>query len=356
MDFSQIKVSLVIPARNEEKYIGACLDSILANDYPITSLEILVVDGVSTDKTAEIVGSYGLRHPFIRLLQNPRRIIPSALNIGILEAQGEIVVRMDAHSTYASDYIRKAVEDLEATGADMVGSLVRPTGDTPVTCAIAEGTCSKFGIGNSYQHFGTESRWVEDSVSFGVWKRETLIELGGFNESWEANEDSEFIHRLCQAGGKIWLSTRLNSSYRVRSSFGSLARQYFRYGMWRARTFLNHRSSLRWRQLAAPALLASVPVSCGLARKFGVLAFAPLFAYVLANLLVSAVILIRKGLRCALVPFVFCTLHLSWGTGYWMGLIRFGPSCLFADSKGSPAGGIQTQMGVDRTIRPQDNP
>ncbi len=356
MDSSQIKVSLVIPARNEEKHIGACLDSILANDFPATSLEVLVVNGMSTDRTAEIVSGYALRHPFIRLLQNPRRIIPSALNTGILAAQGEIIVRMDAHSTYASDYIRKAVEDLETTGAAMVGSVQRPVSDSPITYAIAAATCSRFGVGNSYQHFSTESRWVEDSVYLGTWKKQTLLQLGGFDESWEINEDSELIHRLCQAGGKVWLSTRLISSYRVRSSLKSLARQYFRYGKWRARTFLTHPSSLRLRQLAAPALLASLPVSAGLAGRFGVLAFAPILTYLLGNMVVSAKVVTRQGWRCALVPIAFCTLHFSWGTGFWTGLFRFGPSRLLDNFKGNPSRQMQTETEANTAVRPQDNP
>ncbi len=335
----QIKVSVIIPARNEEKYIGACLDSILANDYPSTSLEILVIDGMSTDRTPEIVGNYALRHPFVRLLKNPRRIIPSALNIGILEARGEIIVRMDAHSTYAADYIRQAVSDLETTGAAMVGSVQRPTSDTLITSAIAAATCSRFGVGNSYQHFGTESRWVEDSVYLGIWNRKTLIQLGGFNESWEINEDSELIHRLCRTGGKIWLSTKLHSSYQVRGSLASLARQYFRYGMWRARTSLTYPSSLHWRQLAPPALLASLPMSLGFARISAVLALAVPCSYALVNLLVTGTIVARQGWRCILVPFVFCTLHLSWGTGFWVGLIRFSPSSLTGNSKGIQAPG-----------------
>lgn len=128
---NQIKVSVIIPARNEEKSIGACLDSILANDYPQNHLEILVIDGMSTDRTREIVRGYTRRYRFVRLVKNPRQIIPAAVNRGIQEARGEIIVRMDAHTTYASDYIRQAVQALETSGAAMVGGVQKPDGNSP---------------------------------------------------------------------------------------------------------------------------------------------------------------------------------------------------------------------------------
>ena len=318
-----IKVSVVIPARNEEKYISRCLDSILANDYGSDSFEIIVVDGMSRDRTREIVVGYARRHPFIRLLENPRRIIPAALNIGIREAQGEIIVRMDAHTAYAADYISCAVEALETSGAAMVGAVQRPTGDTPVTRAIAAATCSPFGVGNSYQHYSTVSRWVEDSVYLGCWYKKTLTQLGGFNEGWEVNEDSELIHRLCQAGGKVLLCANLRSTYHVRKSLRDLARQYFRYGMWRARTSLNHPSSFRWRQLAPPAFVLGLLLSPVLARISRTTALAVPAAYALANLFAMGTILARQGWGFFLIPAAFSTIHLSWGTGFLFGLVRF---------------------------------
>ena len=203
---SQTVVSVIMPVRNEERSIRACLDSILANDYPQQQLEILVIDGMSTDRTPEIVREYAGRYPFLRLLENPRRIIPAALNVGIHAAQGEIIVRMDGHTTYAPDFILQAVMALESSGAAMVGAVQKAAGNTPVTRAIAAAKNSRFGAGNAYYHYGTESRWVEDSVYLGVWYRRRWRGIGGFNEKWLINEDSELNQRLRDAGGKILLS------------------------------------------------------------------------------------------------------------------------------------------------------
>jgi len=319
-----VKVSVVIPARNEQKWIRGCLISILDNDYPHDRLEILVIDGVSEDRTRETVEDFRLKYPFIRILENPRQIIPAALNIGIREARGEIIVRMDAHTTYSKDFIRRAVETLESSGAAMVGAMQPPSGDTPVTRGIAAATNSPFGVGNSYYHYGTHSCWIEDdSVYLGTWYRKTLTELGGFNETWLVNEDSEFNHRLRKAGGRIYLSADLHCSYHVRSTLKALAVQRFRYGMWRAKTFVAHPASLSWRQMVPPAFVA------GLLLSFAFLWFSPVLVlvvpgiYFLSNLVVSGKILADKGWSYFLAPVAFATIHLSWGTGFLVGLSRF---------------------------------
>jgi len=320
---NQVKVSVIMPARNEEKSIGACLDSILANDYPQTQLEILVIDGMSTDRTREIVRNYARNHRFIRLVKNPRQIIPAALNRGIQEARGEIIVRMDAHTTYAPNYIRQSVQALETSGAAMVGGVQKPDGDTPVTWAIAAAKSSRFGAGNAYYHYGTETRWVEDSVYLGAWYKATLVKIGGFNEQWLINEDSELNERLRAAGGKILLSADLHCSYHVRSSLRGLAKQYFRYGLWRAKTSVLYPSSLAWRHLVPPAFALSLILSLGVAWISLPLALLIPSVYALANLFVSGTIMARQGARCFLVPLAFCTIHLAWGFGYVIGLVRF---------------------------------
>lgn len=320
----QSKVTVVIPARNEEKWIRGCLESVLANDYPAEYLEILVVDGMSEDGTRIIVGDFVRRFPFIRLLDNPRRVIPTALNIGIREARGKIIVRMDAHTTYAPDYIRQAVEALETSGAAMVGAVQKPTGNTLVTHGIAAATSFPFGVGNSYYHYGKESRWLEDdSVYLGTWFKQSLTEIGGFNEKWLVNEDSELNHRLRKSGGKILLSLKLRCSYQVRSSLRALGRQYFRYGMWRAKTALTHPASLAWRQLVPPLFVAGLLVSLVLTWISPVLALMVPCTYLLANLLVSGFIVAQKGWRHVLVPVAFYTIHISWGSGFLAGLVRF---------------------------------
>jgi len=327
------RVSVVVPARNEEKCIGAFLDSLLANDYPRDDLEILIVDGMSTDRTVAVVREYAQRHPFIRLLENPKRIIPAALNVGIKAARGEIIVRMDAHTTYAQDYIRLAVDALETSGAAMIGGIQRPTGSTLITQAIAAATSCPFGMGNSYYHYGTEMRWVEDSVYLGTWYRSTLMELGGFNENWLINEDSELNERLRASGGKILLNPNLKVAYHVRGSLAALAQQFFRYGFWRARTLAIYPSSMAWRHLVPPAFVVSLLLSLAVIRESFLLAGLVPCAYALTNLFMSGKIVARQGWNRALAPMAFSTVHVSWGTGFLLGLVRFYPMRLLGTSR-----------------------
>lgn len=322
---NSLRVSVVVPARNEEESIRGLLDSILANDYPHDDMEILIIDGMSTDRTPQIVGEYAQRYPFIRLLKNPRRFIPQALNVGIKAAHGEIIVRMDAHTTYAPDYIRLAVNALETTGASMIGAIQRPTGSTPVTQAIAAATSSPFGMGNSYYHYGTEMRWVEDSVYLGTWYKSTLMQLGGFNENWLINEDSELNERLRASGGKILLNPNLKVSYQVRGSFAALAQQFFRYGFWRARTFAIYPTSLAWRHLVPPVFVISLLLSLAVMRESLLLAGIIPCAYTLTTLFITGKIVARQGWNRALAPMAFGTVHLSWGAGFLLGLARFYP-------------------------------
>jgi len=170
-------VSVIIPCRNEEKFVGKCLDSIIQNEYPKDSIEVLVVDGLSDDRTREIVRHYSLRYPFIKLFDNAKKIVPSSLNIGIREASGEIIIRMDAHNEYEKDYIKKCVYYLEKYNADNVGGIwiTRPGKETTVAGSIALALSHAFGVGNAYYRIGSKEPRYVDTVPFGCYKREILI-------------------------------------------------------------------------------------------------------------------------------------------------------------------------------------
>lgn len=317
-------VTVVIPMFNEERYIAACLDSVLANDYPHERLEILVVDGGSTDRSREIVLDYCSRYRFIRLLDNPRRIVPVALNIGIREAKGDIIVRMDAHTLYAPDYIRQCVELLRMSGAVNVGGVARAVGTNYLSRAIAAAMSSAFGVGDAYFRYAEREMWV-DTVYPGAWWKHTLLAAGGYREDMEVNEDYELNVRLRKAGGRLLLSPKIRCWYYVRCSLRALAKQYFRYGFWKVRTLVLHPDSLRWRQLAPPALVIGLLFS-GLAGVFHwPLWFALPMIYSAANVLASIHTGIRKGWTYApILPLVFATIHFSWGLGFLLGLFRWG--------------------------------
>jgi cellulose synthase/poly-beta-1,6-N-acetylglucosamine synthase-like glycosyltransferase len=317
-------VTIIIPIRNEEDYIAKCLDSILANDYLQDRLEILLIDGMSTDRSREIVQDYIKRFPFIRLLENPKRIQAAALNIGLQGAKGEIIIRMDAHTLYAPDYISRCVELLETTEAANVGGLQRAVGTDYISSAIAVAITTPFGIGDAYFRYVEKEMWV-DTVYLGAWRKSTLEELGGFNEEWAVNEDYELNYRLRKAGGKILLSPKIKCWYYVRPSLKALARQYFRYGFWRAKTLITYPDSLRWRQLAPPALVIALLLSLGILPMNWVLGITAPALYLVANLLASTWTASRKGWKfLSLLPFVFATIHLSWGIGFLIGFFRWG--------------------------------
>src|SRR5947207_6725593 len=213
-------VSVIVPCRDEERYIARCLDSIAATDYPRERLAVLAVDGVSEDRTRAIVADYGARYPFIRLLDNPGRIPPTAVNTGIRAARGEILVRVDAHGVYPPNYIPALVAALEQTGADSVGGVLvtLPANDTAIAQGIAIAMSHPFGVGNSYFRVGVrEPRWV-DTIAFFCCRREAFDRVGLFDETLARDEDSEVNGRLILAAGPSLLRPRAPEHQYARDS------------------------------------------------------------------------------------------------------------------------------------------
>ncbi len=317
-------VTVVIPVFNEEHYISACLESVLVNTYPKDRLEILVIDGMSTDRSREIIRDYARRYAFIRLLDNPKRIQAAAMNIGLRAATGEIILRMDAHTIYAPDYISQCVNLLQATRAANVGGPPQAVGKDYISNAIAIAMTSPFGVGDARFRFSNQEQWV-DTVYLGAWYKQTLEALGGFNETWVVNEDYELNYRLRQAGGKIFFSPKIRCHYYVRRSLSALARQYFRYGFWRVKTLVAYPDSLRWRQLAPPVFVLALIASLAALPVFWPAGVVIPGLYTVANLIASLQAARRHGWRyLPLLPLVFFLLHSSWGIGFFCGLVRFG--------------------------------
>jgi glycosyltransferase involved in cell wall biosynthesis len=316
-------ISVLIPVCNEEEYIAPCLDAVLANDYPQDCLEILVVDGMSTDRSREIIQAYTITHRNVRMLENRKRIVSSAMNIGIREAQGEIVVRMDAHAVCAPDYVRTCVRLLQTTEAANVGGAQRAVGTDYVSRAIAIGMTSLFGVGNAAFRRADRNTWV-DTVYLGAWYRSTVESLGGFDEDWVINQDYELNVRLRRAGGRILLSPEIRCWYYVRSTIRALARQWVRYGYWRAKTLVAYPGSLQWRQLAPPSLVAALILSLAVLPLSWSLGLAVPVLYLAASLLAAGAAAARKGWQYyPLLPLVFGTIHLSWGAGFLVGMLRW---------------------------------
>jgi glycosyltransferase involved in cell wall biosynthesis len=318
-------VSVIIPIRNEAATIGALLDGVLAQDYSPEGLEVLVADGDSSDDSARVVEAYAARDARVRLLRNPRRIVPSALNIAIRAARGAIICRIDGHTRIAPDYVRVGVETLRRTGADNVGGPMHAVGGGWFGDAVAAATASRFGIG-SYFHYGTAEREV-DTVYLGMWPREVFERIGLFDEELVRNQDDEFNYRLRKAGGRVLLTPAMHSWYQNRQTLTGLLRQYFQYGQWKVRVLQKHPRQMSWRHFVPPLFVATLggltalgaiaPLAAAAARALAA-------AYATAVLVVSGRIAARRGIAAWLATaLAFVAIHVAWGTGFLKGLITF---------------------------------
>lgn len=318
----QPKVSIVIPMRNEQDFIVSCLASLRAQDCPADELEILVLDGESTDRSAEVVRGIAREDPRVRLLLNPGRCQASAMNLGIAEAVGEIIVRADAHAVYGASYVSTCVSHLQAGRAENVGGVQRGTGTTPFGRAVAAALNTPLGAGNAPYRLATTMRYA-DTVWLGAWKRSTLRELGGFDVSMVPNEDYELNCRLRARGGRILLDPTLPSTYYTRSSLLRLWQQYFRYGRAKIRTLRAHPDTLVLRQLVPPLFV----LCCLLCA--GVIPLTPLPLLILGgiyllSILTGSVLAARTGgWGClGLLPIIFPTIHIAWGLGFFWEMLR----------------------------------
>ncbi len=320
-------VSVIIPCRNERGSIGACLDSVLAGDYPHELLEIIVADGMSDDGTRDVLQTYHARDAKIRCVDNPSRIVPTGLNQAIKLATGDYIVRLDAHTEYAKDYIRQCVAVLQETGAVNAGGAWRTKASGFWQEAIALGFHSPFSAG------GARSRDVDydgsvDTVIYGSWRRQTLIDIGLFDEELVRNQDDELNLRLTRAGGTIWQSSRIRSWYQPRPSLSALWKQYAQYGYWKVRVIQKHRLPASWRHVVPGAFVGSVLLLSVLAlfsqwaRGLWLLAVG---AYVIANL--SATLWTCRRPRdwrfFPVLPLVFGAYQIGYGYGFLRGVLDF---------------------------------
>lgn len=325
-------VSVVIPCYNEERFILGALQQ-LADQFDYERYEIIVVDGLSEDQTRTHIEQFRREHPelLVKLIDNPARNIPTALNLGITAARGGIIARMDAHAVPSSGYIRRCVEVLNETNAGVVGMpcRIQPGADTLMARAIAEAVSHPFGIGDAKYRLrkGESSQEAVDTVAFACFRKALWRELGGFNETLLTNEDYDFNYRVRQGGQKVILDRSGHCDYFARASLSGLAKQYFRYGGWKARMLRLHPSSIKWRHLVAPAFVASLVlltiVGFFLSMLWWLLAF-ELGSYLLLSIVFSYQVVRETGerlLMLLIMPIVFFTIHVSWGASFFVGLI-----------------------------------
>ena len=322
-----ILVTIIIPCRNEEKFIGKCLDSIIVQDYPKDKLEVLVIDGMSEDGTRGILETYIQEYPLVRLLDNPQKIVSTALNIGIKSAQGEIIVRIDVHTEYAPDYITRCLQVLEQTGADNVGGAARTKADTYIQKAVSIAYKTSFGVGGAKFHNENFEGYV-DTVTYGCWEKTTLEKIGLFDEELVRNQDDELNLRLIRSGGKIWQSPEIKSWYYPRSSIVALFKQYVQYGYWKVRVIQKHKIPASIRHIVPGtfvgllAILAALSPFNQLSLKIlaGLLAF-----YLLANSGASFLACKEpsKWKYIPVMPIIFAAYHFGYGYGFLRGILDF---------------------------------
>jgi glycosyltransferase involved in cell wall biosynthesis len=309
-------VTVVIPAANEERFVGACLRSVQDQDYD--ALQIIVVDGASTDGTADVVRARMAEDPRIELLRNPRRNIPSSLNMAVAQARGRWLVRVDSHSTVEPTYVRTAVERLREGTWGGVGGRKDGVGRTPAGRAIAVAMASRLGVGNSTYHHGTATQEV-DHLPFGAYPLEVVRSLGGWDERLTANEDFEFDLRLRRAGLRLLFEPRMVIRWHCRQSIADLYRQYHRYGKGKVDVAWLHPDSLHPRHIAPPAFVAYAALGLLLSarrpRRWLAL-LSPYAAAVAAESLRCAPRLETPGERLRL-PAAFVAMHVGWGLGFW---------------------------------------
>ena len=229
---ANIVVSVVMPVYNEEKHIEKCIDSLLEQDYPLENMEWIFVDGMSKDRTVEILNGYREKYPqLIKVVNNPHRVVTYALNIGIANSVAKYIVRLDAHADYAKDYISKCIYHLENSDADNVGGVAETKAFGFVGDSIAKMISSKFGVGNSQFRTNGEDGYV-DTVPFGAFRREVFEQLGLFDERLIRSEDNEINYRIRKNGGKIYMSNDIKLTYYCRDTVGSLLKMAFGNGLW----------------------------------------------------------------------------------------------------------------------------
>jgi glycosyltransferase involved in cell wall biosynthesis len=321
-------VTIVVPCRNEERYIVECLDSILACDYPSDRLEVLVVDGMSDDGTRAVLADYAARNPLVRMLDNPRRITPVALNLAIRAARGEVIVRMDAHVVYPRNYVSRLVAALDEFGADNVGAVLRtlPANQTAMGKAIAIGMSHPFGVGTSYFRIGTDQpRWV-DTIAFFCIRRATFDRVGMFDEELIRHQDGEFNARLIKSGGRILLIPDVVSYYYARATLRQVGRMFYQYGYFKPLVAKKLGRFMTVRQLIPPGFVLGLLVTgvAALLWKPALIAFGLVAGSYAGIVLGSAVqTALKQGPAVgAALAAVLPVIHVSYGVGFWRRVVE----------------------------------
>mgnify|MGYP003329555636 FL=1 len=305
-------VSVILPVLNEEDYLVHAVEAILQQKFT-GQIEVLLAIGPSIDRTMQIAEELAKNDSRVRIIENPSGRTAAGLNLAIKNSKYPVIVRVDGHSNIPENYIELAVQLLEKTGAVNVGGLMSAEGRTPFERAVAGAMRSPLGVGAAKFHTGGQAGEV-DTVYLGVFKRDALLAVGGFDEHFTRAQDWELNYRLRKNGGRIYFDPRLTVTYRPRRSFKALAKQYFEYGRWRRVVSRTHKGTINLRYLAPPITLIGVILSIILGYTHPIL-LAPALVYFLFLILGS--FMIGKSFKEVLyLPMILATMQMSWGAGF----------------------------------------
>ena len=323
MDPEAVDVSVLIPVRNEAAHLRDVVAAMQAQDFDGT-YELLFVDGRSDDGSRAILEAVAAADPRVRVLDNPARRTPHALNLALRAARGRVIARMDAHARYPPDYLARGVERLRRGDVDLVTGPALAEGHGRWSRRVALALSTRLGTGGADFRHNAEQEFEVDSGFAGLWRRETLERLGGWDEGWVNDQDFELAARIRKDGGRIVCVPAMAAGYFPRESLRALAEQYHRYGFYRVKTSLRHPESLRRSHVLPPGLVLAVAAAAAAPRPLRLAARAGVAAYAAGVLATSARELRATPADAAALPLVFATMHLSWGVGFLRGCATLG--------------------------------
>ena len=322
-------ISVIIPSRNEEQFIRKCLNSIIQQTYPMDKVEVLVVDGISSDKTKDVVKEYIQNHPFMKLLENPRKLTPFAMNIGIKNSIGNVFILVNAHGLLDKDFLKNSIYYLNKTGADAVGGMLNSINEenSAIAKAIPVAADSIFGAGGERYRSRLEEGFVRDTLPYCAYRRDLIDKIGWIDEDLIRDQDEEFNYRILKNGGKIYYTPQIKSYLFIRPSLRKLWKQHYQYGYFKPLVAQKAGGIFTWRQ-TIPSIFVSSLFVTGLFSFFIRYSLCGFFlilgSYIGVNLLFSLILSIRKDFRLLpLIAISFATLHMSYGVGYMKGIFDF---------------------------------
>jgi glycosyltransferase involved in cell wall biosynthesis len=320
-------LSVIIPCRNERKHIETCVRSILGQERPQGGIEIIIVDGLSDDGTRKVLESLAKEHPELRVVDNPRRVTPCAMNAGIRESQGKYIAILGAHCDYADDYLKTCVDLLnEHPEISCAGGPIISAGKSLFGQAVAAAMSHAVGIGNA-RHRHPKYEGYAEGACYPVFRKEVFEKIGLYDEMLVRNQDDELNYRLTKQGGKVFLSPRARSTYFVRETVTSLFRQYFEYGYWRVAVIRKHRMPASFRHLVPPmfliGLIASLTLAFIVPAGWRLLMLMAPCIYGLVLCGVGLHLSHRAGWRVgSLFPIAAATMHIAYAIGFMWGVIK----------------------------------